>query len=70
MPTKNLEFVVKAKAVKADLAKQEITFTFVADMNDENIATASELAYFVDKDAGDVEIKILPRQIKMFKGDS
>jgi hypothetical protein len=68
MPTK-LEFIAKAKSVKADIAKKEITISFVADMNDENMAIADELAFFVDKDAGDVELKVLPRQIKMFKGE-
>ena len=63
-----MKFIVKAKSLKADIAKKEITISFVADMNEENLAEADELAFYVAKDAGDIEILITPRQQKMFKG--
>lgn len=58
-----MEIVCTVKSIKADVAKKEITFSFSTDMNDENMETASELAFYVDKEHGDVEVKILPRMV-------
>lgn len=62
-----MQFIAQVKAVKADLAKKQITMSFTVDMTEEDAATADELAFYVDKDAGDVELTVLPRQLKMFK---
>jgi len=59
--------IAKAKSVKADLAKKEISISFTMPMNDENTETANELSQYVGKDAGHVELSITPRQIPMFK---
>jgi len=64
-----MKFIVKTKSLKADIAKKEITISFVADMTQENLSEADDLAFYVDKDAGDVEILITPRQQKLFKGE-
>lgn len=60
-----MKFIAKTKAVKADLAKKEITISFTVDMGDEELAEAAELATYTDQDAGDVEIVITPRQYNM-----
>ena len=62
-----MKFIAKTKAVRVDLAKKEIAISFVVDMTDEEMATADELADYVDKDAGQVELTVLPRQERMFK---
>lgn len=50
------------KGIKADIAKHEITITFVVSLNTENMNIAEELAPYTDEDAGDVELNILPYQ--------
>jgi hypothetical protein len=65
-----MKFIAKPKAVKADIAKKEITISFTLDMGDEELAEAAELATYTDADAGDVEIIITPRQYGMFVGKS
>jgi hypothetical protein len=57
----------KVKAVKADLAKGEITVTLTMSINDEHMQEASVLAAaYTGEDAGDVEVHILPRQMTLF----
>ncbi len=57
------------KSVKADLAKGEITVSFVVDIDQENMETAHALAVFADNDAGDVEVTIHPRQLRLNLSD-
>ena len=61
-----MKLIAKAKAVKADIAKREITISFTFNMDDEELAIAEELSQYVDKDAGEVELLITPRQLPMF----
>ncbi len=61
----------KVKAVKADLAKGEITVTLTMSINDEHMQEASVLAAaYTGEDAGDVEVHILPRQMALFDSET
>ena len=60
-----MEFTAHVKGVKADVAKKEITISFVMDMSDANMEEAQELATYTEKDAGAVVIKVLPYQLKL-----
>lgn len=62
-----MEFVCQVKAIKADIAKKEITLSFTVDMNDENMESADDLSFYVDKEHGEVELKILPRMVNFLK---
>lgn len=55
----------KIKSVKADIAKQEITISFVVDMTDENLTISKELSVYADKDLGSVDITITPKQMAL-----
>lgn len=61
-----MKFICTTKSVKADLVKNEITLTFVLDLDEGNMTEARELAPYCAEDAGDVELTILPRQISLF----
>jgi hypothetical protein len=61
-----MKFVAKTKPVKADLTNKTITISFTVDMTDEDMLAAEELAFYADKDAGQVEILVTPRQENMF----
>lgn len=51
----------KVRSVKADLAKGEITLTFVVDADE--MSTAEELAMYQAADAGKVVLRVEPRQM-------
>jgi len=61
-----MKFICTTKSVKADLVKNEITLTFVLDLDEGNMTEAQELAPYCAEDAGDVELTVLPRQISLF----
>lgn len=52
----------KVKSVKADIANGEIKISFSMAFNDENMETAEALGLYVGKDAGMVEVRIIPQQ--------
>jgi hypothetical protein len=60
-----MDFLARVKAVRADVGRQELTLVFSVRLDEESLDAAQELAQFLDKDAGDVEIKISPRQIPL-----
>lgn len=62
-----MKFQCKAKAVKADMAKNEITISFTMERTPENMEEAEQLAQYADKDHGDVNLVITPAQLPMFK---
>jgi hypothetical protein len=55
----------KVKSIKADIAKKEITVSFLVDMTQENLAISDQLSGYVDPDAGTVILDIFPRQMKL-----
>lgn len=57
-----MEFRAYAKSVKADVGKHELTLTFTVALDEESLATATELAQFTGEDGGAVELKVLPYQ--------
>ena len=61
-----MKFICTTKSVKADLVKNEITLTFVLDLDEGNMVEAQELAPYCAEDSGDVELTVLPRQISLF----
>jgi len=52
----------KVKSVKADIAAGEIRISFSLPLNEDNLEAASRLALFVEKDAGKVEVSVVPNQ--------
>ena len=52
----------KAKSVKADIANGELTIAFRMVINDDNMEAAEALGLYVGKDAGELEVRIIPRQ--------
>jgi hypothetical protein len=56
----------KVEGVKADLATGKIKLSFSVAYNDDNMTEAEALAFYVDKDGGDVELRILPDQPALF----
>ena len=63
-----MEFpAARAKSVKADIAKEEITLTFKVPLNDELLALSQELAPYTDKDAGQLVLQITPLQPPLLK---
>ncbi len=50
------------KSVKADIAIGELILTFKVKINDDSMEEAVALAYYVDKDQGKVELRIIPEQ--------
>jgi len=61
-----MKFIAKSKLVKADLTKKSITLQFTVDLTNEDMHTAEELAFYADKDAGEVELLVTPRQQNIF----
>jgi hypothetical protein len=55
--------LAKVMSVKADIAKREITLSFVVDFGE--LATADELAGYQAPDAGTVVLEVIPRQMKL-----
>ena len=56
----------KVKSVKADIANGDLTISFKMAINDVNMETAEALGLYVDKDQGEVELRIIPRQTPLF----
>jgi hypothetical protein len=52
----------KAKSVKADIANGDLTITFRMKINDDIMEAAEALGLYVGKDAGEVEVRVIPRQ--------
>lgn len=58
-----MEFMgCKVTGVKADFADSEIKLTFSLPLNDESQDAAYSLAQYVEKDAGKVDLSIIPCQ--------
>jgi hypothetical protein len=56
----------KAKSVRADIANGELTISFSMAINDDNLEAAYVLgAYLSMKDGGEVEVRIIPRQLPL-----
>lgn len=55
----------QVKSIKADIAKKEITVSFLVDMTQENLSISDQLSGYVDPDAGTVVLDIFPRQMKL-----
>jgi hypothetical protein len=62
-----MKFRAFVKAIKADVAKHELTISFRVSLDDETMADAEELAQYVDPDAGAVELEVLPYQRSFVK---
>jgi hypothetical protein len=56
----------KVKSVKADIANGELTISFGMTLNDDSLAAAEALGLYVDKDAGKVEVRVIPNQPPLF----
>jgi hypothetical protein len=52
----------RVTGVKADIANGEIKLTFSAVLNDENMENAERLGLYASKDAGKIELRIIPQQ--------
>ena len=52
----------KVNSVKANIATGELTIAFSMNINDGVMEAAESLALYVDKDAGKVELRVLPDQ--------
>jgi hypothetical protein len=52
----------KVSAVKANFVTGVISFTIQVAISDEMQSSAEDLAHYVDKDAGKVEVRIIPQQ--------
>ena len=52
----------KAKSVRADIVNGDLTISFRMAINDQNMEVAEALAVYCDKDAGELELRIIPRQ--------
>lgn len=55
----------KVKTVKADIANGDLTVSFSMKLNDDTLAAAEALGLYVDKDAGEVELRVIPRQLPL-----
>jgi len=55
--------VVQAKGVRADFANGTISLSFSVDMDEQE--AAEELATYVNKEGGSLELLITPRQIPL-----
>lgn len=55
----------KVTAVKADFASGTLKFSFETKLNEAALAEAEALAMYVDKDAGRVEVRIIPQQLPL-----
>lgn len=55
----------KVKAIKADIAKKEISVSFTVDMTQENLDISSRLSDYIDPEAGTVVLDIFPRQLNL-----
>lgn len=53
------------KGVKADIAKREITLSFVIDMNKTTLPIAQDLSVYADGRHGSVDLTVLPRQMPL-----
>jgi len=63
-----MEFpVCEVKSVKVNIAAGEIRISFSLALCRVNLDTAEELARYVDRDDGDVELRIIPKQINFLK---
>ncbi len=60
-----MEFRVFVKSVKADVAKKELTLTFVARLNGEVMDAAEALAIFAQPESPAVDMVITPLQKMM-----
>jgi len=57
---------VQVITVKADIAGRQIKVAFQMALNEQNMEAAEALARYSDKDAGMVELRIIPRQPEIF----
>lgn len=55
----------KVKAIKADIAKKEITISFTVDMTQENLEISSRLSDYIDPEAGSVVLDVFPCQLQL-----
>jgi hypothetical protein len=55
----------KVKSVKADIANGQLTIVFRMKLIDENMDNAVALSLYADKDAGEVEVRVVPRQMPL-----
>ena len=63
-----MEFpLCNATSVKADIAKGEIKVTFSMALSADNMTIAEELSLYVDKNGGEMELRIIPKQINFLK---
>ena len=51
------------KSIKADIAKGEITISFVITLSNESMQLAKELSAYVIEGAPDLQLSVNPRQI-------
>jgi len=52
----------KVKAVKADIAADELTISFRMAINEESMDVADLLSTYAGKDGGQVEVRVIPNQ--------
>jgi hypothetical protein len=60
-----MDFRVYVKSIKADVAKKELTISFIMDLNDGSLAQAEALSVFAIKDAPAVDLVVSPLQATM-----
>jgi hypothetical protein len=52
----------RVKSVRADIGSGEITISFSLALNDDSLEAAKELAFYDDKDQGQVGVTVIPQQ--------
>jgi hypothetical protein len=57
-----MEFRVYVKSIKADVAKKELTISFIADLDDASLEQAEALSMFAHKDSPAVDVVVSPLQ--------
>ena len=55
----------KIKSIRADIANGELTVSFGLLVSSETLKLAAQLANYADKDAGHVDVEIIPQQLPL-----